>query len=240
MALYDELADKYNEIKDTLEHKYIFEPTLDKLFSGINKKDIIDLGCGDGKIDFEMIKRGARKVVGVDNSKEQLKLAKTQGIENCVFLQKDIFNDDLSSLGKFNLVTSFFVLHYAKNVGELETAFESIYNLLERGGKFFGTFSNPKKPELKTKKYGITCEVEGLFDGAKRTFTTYKNNKKHLSIDNYYWTKQTYENSIKKAGFEKTTWKPLIPSEYAIKKFSKDFWKEAIESPYITSLTLEK
>jgi len=71
---------KYSE-----KHIYFIEgdavsPILEKLFTGLKEFSIIDLGCGDGRILYELNRKGmltnAKRIVGVDVSKERIERLK--------------------------------------------------------------------------------------------------------------------------------------------------------------------
>lgn len=58
-----------------LLHKYVGKPQFLKFIGDVNRKDVLDLGCGSGHITYELYKKGAN-CIGVDISKEFIQLAK--------------------------------------------------------------------------------------------------------------------------------------------------------------------
>lgn len=100
----------------------------------LEKKHVLDLGCGSGTIDFYLASKGVN-VVGVDISENALKIASS----NAVFLgvsDKTIFlNIDypkMSPKGKYDLVICSEVLEHLKDDG---LAVKKIYSLLKKDGK---------------------------------------------------------------------------------------------------------
>jgi predicted RNA methylase len=63
----------------------------------VRGKTIIDIGCGSGRFVTEFVKRGARRVVGLDVAPEMIKLARNlvsqDGTEDrCEFITSDVLN----------------------------------------------------------------------------------------------------------------------------------------------------
>ena len=85
----------------------------------LKNKKILDAGCGTGdkSIFFALNKA---KVTSIDLTENQLKKAKELAIKNkvynnIIFKQKDIVNDSLKDLGKFDIIISTGVLHHTEN-----------------------------------------------------------------------------------------------------------------------------
>jgi len=98
-------------------------------------EDILDLGCGDGKVTAEIARLvGDGSVVGVDNSRQMIDLAKEKYSQNqhpnVSFQVMDA--SDLSFEDCFDLVFSNAVLHWVKNH---KPVVEGLYKSLRGGGK---------------------------------------------------------------------------------------------------------
>ncbi|MDP1771414.1 MAG: methyltransferase domain-containing protein [Methylobacter sp.] len=98
-------------------------------------EDILDLGCGDGKVSAEIASLvGDGSVVGVDNSRQMIELAKEKYPQNqrpnLSFQVMDA--SDLSFEGCFDMVFSNAVLHWVKNH---KPVVEGLYKSLRVGGK---------------------------------------------------------------------------------------------------------
>jgi len=75
-------------------------------------KSVLDVGCGTGGFAFKIAKKGA-KVLGIDYSKEAIKIASEQHKhKNLQFLHADI-NKNLS--GKYDIITSIGTLEHMDN-----------------------------------------------------------------------------------------------------------------------------
>jgi len=85
---YDKIAQRYMDVrKQFINNRY-----LENLNSRLKPGSIIlDLGCGAGKpIDRFFVNRG-HKVIGIDISKKQIKLAK-RNVPEAKYVVKDISN----------------------------------------------------------------------------------------------------------------------------------------------------
>lgn len=118
------------------EKRYFVEPHLKDLaqFHLYQGKRILEIGCGMGADAVEFVKHGA-EYIGIDISIESLELAKKRfkvfGLEGKFYnLSGD---DDLSHLGKFDLVYSCGVLHHYPNI---EKIIENVHDLLIENGEF--------------------------------------------------------------------------------------------------------
>lgn len=83
--------------------------------SDLSGMTLLDVGCWEGDICAEAIRRGASRVVGVDiGSSERL----WQNINdyNFEFLQCDVFSEKFLELGSFDYVTCFGVLYHVENM----------------------------------------------------------------------------------------------------------------------------
>jgi SAM-dependent methyltransferase len=97
--------------------------SLDELIGREKIKDkiFLDIGCGSGIFAIAASLSGAKKVIGIDISKESItasisnksRFAPTNSID---FFHKSVFDDDISSLGKFDIVYSWGVLHHTGNM----------------------------------------------------------------------------------------------------------------------------
>lgn len=100
------------------------------------KNNIIDLGCGDGKLS-EKIKNAlkARNFVGVDASKYYKKLIENRGID---FIKKDL-NSSLNIHNKFDAAISFQTIEHIVNINVF---LKEIAKIVKRNKPFIVTTEN--------------------------------------------------------------------------------------------------
>ena len=98
-------------------------------------ENVLDLGCGDGKVTADISKIVSEgSIIGIDNSAEMIKLAKDRHSEaiypNLSFQEMDavnlIFND------RFDLIFSNAVLHWVK---DHKAVIKGMFKSLKKGGR---------------------------------------------------------------------------------------------------------
>lgn len=116
--------------------RYFVEPHIKDLaqFHLYQGKRVLEIGCGMGADAVEFVKHGA-EYVGIDISSESLKLAKKRfevfGL-NGSFYELSA-TDDLTGLGKFDLVYSMGVLHHYPDIS---IAIDNIHSVMKDGAEF--------------------------------------------------------------------------------------------------------
>jgi ubiquinone/menaquinone biosynthesis C-methylase UbiE len=243
MAEYDKIAKKYTDSEKTrLERIYIIDPSFMEIIGNVKEKTILDLACGDGNFSRKIKKDGAKEVIGIDLSEEMIKLAKEKTKEEGLNIKYQI--NDVIKLGKikeFDSVIAAFLLHYSKTKKELQKMCKNIYKNLKNNGRFIALNQSPINPIKDVKEFGAV--VEGptkLEEGSKLTVRLYENMKETCSFSTYHWSKETYETSLKKAGFKDIRWHQLKVSKEGIKKYPKHDWGKFTDNPYILIIEATK
>ena len=145
---YDRIAQRYIGVRDQfVNNRYLLN------FNSRIKPGslILDLGCGAGKpIDRFLVNRG-HKVIGVDFSKKQIKLAK-RNVPEARYVAKDI-----SSLRKeeykVDAVISFYaILHVPRETHQ--ELFYIINSFLPEGGLILVTMGSSEREEIED-FYGV-------------------------------------------------------------------------------------
>lgn len=130
---------KYNwNAKDYAKHSQAQQQWARELIAKLNlegAEDILDLGCGDGKITAEMARNvPSGSVVGVDNSTSMIELASERypanEYPNLTFMVMDAVR--LSFIELFDVVFSNAALHWVKNHKPI---LDRICRSLKPGGK---------------------------------------------------------------------------------------------------------
>ncbi len=152
--MFDEISlyyDKMNNLISFGTHRLIKKFALKNLKIEKNSY-VLDLCCGTG--DFTQIigKISPKtKVIGFDNSKEMLKLAKIKNPQK-VFMQGNCTNLPFGE-GEFDYITIGFGL---RNIEDRKKALSEIYRTLKPGGKFL---------HLDFGRHGLSSRI---FDGIVR------------------------------------------------------------------------
>lgn len=231
---YDSIASQYQKIKEMPIYQVIAH-TLMVYVGDVTGKSVLDLACGDGFFTRQLKEGGASRVVGVDISAEQLKLAKAHEIANPLgikYIQSAV--QALDKLGEFDLVIAGFLLNYAPNKAELLKMCQVIYVNLKAGQRFVTLNNNAGKscefPVDALAKYDVT-EValsSPLKEGDIIRITSGPTGAK-VQFDIYYYSRQTYNQSLQQAGFTTITWHaPILPPQY---ESEKAFWDFLLQNP---------
>ena len=125
------------------------QPGVRRIIEGLPPKvNILDLGCGNGELACELVKRNySGRYVGVDSNQELLSIA-AASVETCVspetvlkvtFIEVDISSSDWSHLipaPPFETVFAFAVIHHLPESAIRNTLFREIRHFLSPGGLF--------------------------------------------------------------------------------------------------------
>lgn len=117
--IYDNTSffEEYSKIRDN-EYNYnnlIEKPAISKLLPNLEGKIVLDLGCGNGDNCIDFIKRGAKRVLGIDISSNMLDIAISKNShKNIQYIKMDM--TEISSINeKFDVVYSSLAIHYVQN-----------------------------------------------------------------------------------------------------------------------------
>ena len=233
---YNKLSESYQQTTVKPDKQFSTLPTVLKITGNFENKVILDLGCGSGFFSNEFAHNGAKKVFGVDNSVEQINLAKKNPLENTEYVIADIFKDNLP---KADIVLAPYVVNYATDINHLVKLFQNIYTSLNKNGKLVIVVDLPEGKDLK--KFGAIKNVLGeKVDGAKIEIQLFNNEEFICSLNAVYFTPSTLEKTLYSVGFTDVVWhKPTISDE-GVKKFGNEFWKGYIESPELGYLSATK
>ena len=129
-ASYDRIAAGYDDAW-THHMRDLTLTMLDQL-APLPGADCLDLTCGTGFATGELVRRGARRVVGVDASIAMLEVARTEYGARCNFIQADIV-DYLRSCPRdsIDVVTCAWGLGYARPL----TVLREVARVLHPGGR---------------------------------------------------------------------------------------------------------
>ncbi|WP_457623166.1 class I SAM-dependent methyltransferase [Persephonella sp.] len=184
---------------------------LIELLGEIKGKKILDVGCGDGILTLELVKRGA-DVTAIDSSPEMVEVSKSKGIKA---LLKTV--TDLHYNYEFDIVFSNAVLHW---VPEPEKALKNIANSLKDGGIFVAEFGG--KGNIRS----IIQAMEQVFE-ENPEFGEFKNVW-------YFPDVNEYKELLEKTGFN-VEYIELIPRPTPIDDIEN--WLEIFTNVYTSHLT---
>ena len=227
---YNKCALGYEKATIRPMRKFAYEPTILNVVRNMDGENVLDIACGEGVSSRMMKQLGARGVIGVDVSESLIKKAKEIGGEGTKYFLGDVFSEDLSKFGEFDAITGIMIIHYANSKEILLKLLKNIFNALRSGGVFYTLTINPEVLEMGYRNYGIQIGKaieEG--DSVKTELHDFEWNK-FCDFTNYYWSKKTYENVFREAGFQ-IEWIPGIVSESGLKEYGEGFWGDYLKNP---------
>jgi SAM-dependent methyltransferase len=205
---YDrENAGRYQTAKEQPWRTRVELFSLMDLIGDLTRRKVIDMACGDGWLTRALRKAGASRVLGTDLSPEMISLARRKEAEEPLGI--DYAVEDARADGPardFDLVTSNWLLVYARDQSELAQMCRSMARQVRRGGRFVTLITNPDlytwqddPPDYR--KYGFEARLpEAPVEGAPVIFTLHVEDAS-LDIENYYLPAEAYASALRSAGF---------------------------------------
>lgn len=184
---WDRVTKTYDEFigeEGDLPHRLLFNPALEGFLKGKTFTLVLDAGCGNGYWT-RRLSRLSREVIGVDASREMVKIASSKtNPKNVQYTTVDIGRELPFPNETFDLVFSNMVFHYIRNLKFLAS---EIFRVLKPGGILIFSISHPdyersKDPTLNKiqKRTRFTTQTLGgraklseyyePFEGYKRKF----------------------------------------------------------------------
>jgi trans-aconitate methyltransferase len=209
---------------------------------------ILDLGCGDGKVTAELASLvSGGSVVGVDNSRQMIELAKEKYPQNQYFnLSFQVMDaSHLTFTDSFDVVFSNAVLHWVKNH---QPVVEGLYKSLRLGGKILLRMGGKGDAE------GITSVMNSVRGATKwaQYFTDFELPFTFLGVDDYHkLLKQagfsiirvelipkdmTHEGKSGLEGWIRTTW---LPYTQRIPEEKREIFIEEVAVKYLAKVPLD-
>lgn len=210
---YDAIAERYRDSKESPIRRYVERPTFLALAGEPKGMRVLDLACGDGHYTRELARLGAR-VVGVDISAEMIRLAREAEAESPLGIAYHCADAaSLPELGRFDLVTAAYLLHYAPDVDTLAGMCRNIAACLRPGGRFVAINENPAVPEERAGEYaayGFCKRLEGpLVDGQRIRYDMLAG-RESFGFSVHWYSADTYAKAFAAAGFSASSWSPML------------------------------
>ena len=225
--LYNKFAKKYAESveRGRFYNKYIELPAVEKIFSKIKGKRILDAGCGTG-VYSALFSAGGAKVYGIDISDEMIKLARQNapaGIFKTADMKKLPFKNIFFDIVYFGLS-----IHYLK---DMRPALKEAFRVLKKNGRIVISTHSPcnigqKEMNADGKRVFVT---EDYF-GAR---TEKWNMVPGMLVINYVRTIGALLNPIAGAGFRITHISEPRPKASG-RKINPVFYEKTTRAPSIT------
>ncbi|MEV0947278.1 class I SAM-dependent methyltransferase [Rhodococcus sp. NPDC049939] len=177
-----------------------------KLIGDVRGKKVLDVACGEGHFTRILCRAGASKVVGIDIADSMIELAREQEAREPLGIEYRV--EDARSTAAhqhFDLVTSAWLLCYARDRADLARMCRGVASRLESGGRFVTVTMNPAlrsfRPQPDYRKYGIEFKLaDHVIDGGLIEATVHLDGLS-FAAENYSFSTSAYESELDAAGF---------------------------------------
>ncbi len=115
-------------------------PIVLELLPDVQKKSVLDVGCGDGRFAQMLVARGAAQVTGIDGSENMIAQARTLPADPRLQFHRARLEAFAPAPQTFHLVTARLVLHYIENIAAI---FSAIATALTPSGHFIFSVEHP-------------------------------------------------------------------------------------------------
>lgn len=227
---YDPIANEYRLIEETPAQKYIYDENLRCQLEqvGVKEKRVVVLHCGSGYRARIVKEAGARDVLGIDLSYNNLRIA--EDIEDkhplgIQYVSSDVFLDDVQGnipkefVGTTDIVVGYFAFDHAMNKSELNMLALNTRKLLKSDGVFVGMIDCPQGDESLPAKYGVVLSFDEKNDtkreGQPRRVSIYKDNMEVTHFHNFIWKSDTIKNTLEQVGFKDVKIAPAVVNSFS-------------------------
>lgn len=218
MNNYDKIAEKYVETDSKPDKQFSILPTVLSLTGDLSQKTVLDIGCGSGFFT-RALARLAKRVVGIDNSEEQIRLAKENQILNEKYIISDFRKNELPSS---DVIVAPFVFGYCKDIAELKGFFAKIHKSLSANGKMIGVIDLPSNLDLK--RFGAVKRLSSNTDGSEMEIALTNGENDICILRAYYFTPETIDRVLREVGFQDIKWHDPIISQEGLDALPQGFW----------------
>jgi SAM-dependent methyltransferase len=239
---YDKVGLHYQESKRLPFRRCVEEHSMFTLLGDLAGRSVVDLACGEGIYSRNLIRAGARRVVGVDISPEMIALAEqAEAIEplGVHYLIADVAAVELDE--QFDVALCSYLFNYARTRAELRVLVRSVRRLLRAGGLLVGCNDYPDNLRAdfdRYRPYGfVKFGSTDQHEGDTITYRFFNPDGSTFEIDNYFLPSDIYRDEFANAGFASFDWVMPEVSREGLEAFPSGFWDTYLGSPPIVSLT---
>lgn len=242
-APYDPIARAYQRTKASPVRAAIEVPTLDRLLGTVTGLAILDAGCGDGFHARRLVRAGAIRVAGVDESAGMIALARAEeaaqplGIQYATCAVQDL--PQLYCTAGFQVALAAYLLHYAPTAEVLARMAGRLAGALAPGGRLVALVENPDQAPARYAgyaPYGFDKQaLEPRAEGSRIRYALVSG-RELIHFDTFYYSRSTYAAVLAAAGFTDVAWHPLVAAPGA----DADYYGAYLANPPVLGLTARR
>jgi len=212
MTQWDKIAKTYDEMMGetgNFPHQRLFNPAILQFLGNFYGKVILDAGCGNGYW-ARFLASKAKRVVGIDASKELLRIAKLKdNYPNLIFKLADLNKQLPFRSESFDVIISNMVLHSVQNI---KTPAKEFYRLLRKRGRLIFSIAHPKYESKKNRN------LRGVRE--RKKFYTKTLGGRAIMVE-YYQSLGGYKKVFKEVGFKLIGLKEPLITEGVAKEYPR-------------------
>jgi ubiquinone/menaquinone biosynthesis C-methylase UbiE len=201
-------AIRQKELKagEKLPHRFVEKPAMKRLLPELKDKKVLLLGCGTGEESLLLAEHGAVDMVGVDLSKESIRLAQ-ESYPKITFVVGDMHSLDFED-ESFDFVYSSLTIHYSD---QPENVYKELFRILKPEGVLQFSVGHPVRwASERIALEGVITKVLGYSENAEKprlygTYSTFKQYDETFPSGEVlrFWIAppSTHFSLLRKAGF---------------------------------------
>lgn len=205
-SLYDGQASQWKRTGPVLLSDYSARPFVMNLCEPVQGASILDIGCGEGYVGRELLKRGAGHIHGIDISSAMIEKAEEekqqQQITLATYEARDIRKLRDAEF-QVDIVLAMFLFNYL-NTDDTTEVMKRAINQLKTGGHFIFSVPHPSLAFLKHDKYPFYFEKKGgYFSGRNILFPgeIWRRDGISVGVQCIHKTVEDYFTALRNAGF---------------------------------------
>lgn len=230
---------------ENIKHTFLEKPAMYKKLPDLKGKTVLCIGCGTGEECGHIKSLGAKRVIGIDISKERVDFVKK------IYPDLEFHNMDMEKLefpdNSFDFIYSSLVLHYSKDWTKI---LNKVYKILKTKGAFLFSTHHPIKWGAEINKLidkdSFLMGYKKYNSGESEVFGDYLNTRKindvlsdDFKVSYYHRPISAILSDIIKSGFIISDFIEPKPLKSVIKRKS-DFYKIYSKIPLYMIFELKK
>jgi len=237
---YDDLGSDYLRIKVLPWKRFAERHTFFTALGPLRGLRVIDVACGDGYYSRLLHDAGA-EVVGVDVSREMIRLAETAEVREPRGIRYVIGDAaNLAALGgrlgaPFDVAVAQWLFDYAATRDDLRAMCRSLAAVVRPGGRFVhlgGCFDAIFHHPQTFPPYGVDLEILDSRGDGSRCRWTVRRDEDSVSAENTMWTPPTITSELEAAGFVGVAWPHAEIGPEGLVEMGADYWDDFLAHPY--------
>ena len=235
---WDDWVVQYCQCNNAPWRTYCELPTLQKLVGDLSGKSVLNIATRDGSIARHLKVWGADRVLGIDQSRSMIDLARQHEHSNPMgidYLCTSLVGMNL--LESFDLIVVGWQLDMARSVDQLRSMLHAISRHLRHRGRLIAiNHSDERSPEYLAllEKYGLHKSAKGPIDDGTPIYWKYHLPDGHaVSGQDFFVSPTTMRGVMEEVGLRQFRRQVPLVSVEGLRLYGKKFWADLLEHPYV-------